>query len=122
MSLPHIRLTFSSSHDFILTTHQSCCRGVLEIDGCDEEADRLAAPPDRTRVDMEEVLALKARLGEINGFLLEQIDWHANGKPVNVPPRVLDDFKFTGLSNADFVTTDSLHSTTQSEGDTCSTR
>lgn len=56
-----------------------------------------------TTVSVEEVKALKARLHEINALELSDITWTENGKPIEIKPSHIDDWRFIGLSNADFI-------------------
>ena len=58
----------------------------------------------RKRVDIEKVLKLKAELAEINSVDIEDIDFYENGEKLHIPHGVIVDFKYIGLSNADFVT------------------
>jgi len=58
------------------------------------------------QIHLDEVRQLKARLREINRIPLSEIQWlDAEGKIVNVDPKDLKFWKFTGLNNADFVET-----------------
>lgn len=59
-----------------------------------------------TIVTAEEVRTLKNRLREINGIPFTEIEWRENGAPIAVLPGVADEFKFTGLSNTDFIDLD----------------
>jgi hypothetical protein len=56
-----------------------------------------------TRIDIEEVQRLQARLAEINKLPFEEIVWCKNGKPLEIAVAKLYDFKFFGLSNTCFV-------------------
>ena len=60
----------------------------------------------KTRVSMEEVKYLKSRLAEINCIPLENIEWVSFGKTQEFPEEIINDFKFTGLNNVDFVLTE----------------
>ena len=55
------------------------------------------------KITIEEVEALQKRRREINHTPIEEIEWTENGKAIPVTPEQLDDFKFTGLCNIDFV-------------------
>lgn len=55
------------------------------------------------RVDIEEILALKARLREINSIPLEDIEWYENGQLVTVSPDVVNEYKFVGMGNDWFI-------------------
>jgi len=58
-------------------------------------------------VDIEEVIAIKKRLREINvGVNFDSIVWHKDGKPYEFSDEELsakENWKFIGLNNADFV-------------------
>lgn len=56
-----------------------------------------------TIVTVEEVRTLKNRLREINAIPFTEIEWRENGAPIAVLPGVADEFRFTGLSNTDFI-------------------
>lgn len=55
-------------------------------------------------VRIEEIIKIKKRLLEINNFNLSDIIFTKNGDPVEINENVLNEFKFTGLNNADFIT------------------
>ena len=40
---------------------------------------------------------------EINSVELTDIDFYENGKKIEVSEKVIDDFRFTGLNNIDFI-------------------
>lgn len=52
-----------------------------------------------TRVAIEEVKKLQARLDEINAIPFDKIEWTENGQPIAFDSEVKTFFKFTGLSN-----------------------
>lgn len=54
-------------------------------------------------VDIDEVLNMKAKLRYINLKPLDQITWTRDGKPVEFSKQDIEDFKFTGLNNTDFI-------------------
>jgi hypothetical protein len=57
----------------------------------------------RRRIDVETIeLALRV-LGDLNRLDLRDVDFYRDGEPVPVTAEQLDEFKFTGLSNRDFV-------------------
>ena len=58
------------------------------------------------RVDIEHVLKLQAERRKINELDLNDIEWYEDGKKVEVSPKVIEEFKFTGLCNTDFITMD----------------
>jgi chromosomal replication initiation ATPase DnaA len=51
-------------------------------------------------VSIEEILELRERLREINALPLDDITFIENGDKT-----IVADFKFTGLNNCDFITT-----------------
>jgi hypothetical protein len=56
------------------------------------------------RVAIEEVNAMRERRREINDTPLEDIEWTLNGEVVkDISHEEIVDWKFTGLSNCDFV-------------------
>ena len=57
------------------------------------------------RVDVEFVQALQQARRVINNLPLEDIEWYENGKPVLVKEENIEQFRFSGLSNIDFVQT-----------------
>ena len=56
----------------------------------------------RTAVSIEEVVALRNRLSEINELDPTTIDWYANGKKVEVKEEDIEEWRFTGLGNVYF--------------------
>lgn len=55
------------------------------------------------QVHIEKVLELKRQLRGINSLDLEKIVWLKGGIPVEYHIQEVLDFKFTGLSNTDFI-------------------
>lgn len=55
------------------------------------------------QVHVEKVLDLKRQLREINSIDLKEITWLKNGKKIEVPINDIEDFRFTGLNNTEFV-------------------
>lgn len=58
----------------------------------------------KTRIDIEEVIAIQKRLDEINKLPLESIDFYRDDELIVVPEETLETWKFVGLNNKDFVT------------------
>ncbi len=54
-------------------------------------------------IQIEEIKKLKKRLLEINNLNLLDIIFTENGNPVEINENVLNEFKFTGLNNTDFI-------------------
>lgn len=55
------------------------------------------------QVHIEKILDLKRQLKEINSLDLEKIIWLKGGVAVKYHIQDVLDFKFTGLSNTDFI-------------------
>ncbi len=55
------------------------------------------------RVNIERIMALRQELGKINREPIENIDFYENGSKIEIPKEAIEQFKFTGLSNVDFV-------------------
>jgi hypothetical protein len=55
------------------------------------------------QVHIEKVLDLKRQLREINSVDLKEIVWLKEGKAVECLQVDIDDWRFTGLNNTDFV-------------------
>ena len=55
------------------------------------------------QVHIEKVLDLKRQLREINSVPIKEIIWLKNGSTIEYLQQDLEDFRFTGLSNTDFV-------------------
>jgi hypothetical protein len=54
-------------------------------------------------INIEEVMALQNRRREINSTPLKEIIFKKDGHPINIPPELLEEFRFTGLNNVDFI-------------------
>jgi hypothetical protein len=57
--------------------------------------------PNKMRVDIELVLALKEAISCINKNPIEDIQFYKNGKPLKM--KNLSEFHLTGLANVDYV-------------------
>jgi hypothetical protein len=55
------------------------------------------------QVHIEKVLDLKRQLREINSIPLKDIVWLKNGNKVECSQQDIEDFRFIGLSNTEFV-------------------
>lgn len=56
------------------------------------------------KVNVDEVVRLKARLKEINNLKLEEIEWvNDKGEPIVIEKAVIEEWRFVGLSNCYFV-------------------
>ena len=56
------------------------------------------------KIDVGYVRRLREELDFINKLNLQQIEWYENGQKVEIDPKVLEEFKFVGLSNENFIT------------------
>lgn len=54
-------------------------------------------------VHINSLQALLDIISEINNVPFDEIQWMKDGKPLDVPQELKDEFKMTGLSNKDFV-------------------
>ena len=57
----------------------------------------------KIQISIEEVAELIDRRKEINSIPLEDIEWTIKRVPVYVDPKVIEEFKFMGLSNVTFI-------------------
>jgi len=55
------------------------------------------------RVDIEHVRKLQEERMKINSAELKDIEWYEDGEKVEIDPKTLEDFRFTGLCNTDFI-------------------
>lgn len=61
----------------------------------------------RFSVKISEIIALRERMKEINTNDLRNIDFISdNGEIVKINDETISEFKYTGLSNVDFIVTD----------------
>ena len=58
------------------------------------------------KVEIEEIMRIHDRLGEINSEDLSNIVFTLNGEEVDINPKHIKDFKFVGLNNVDFIRTE----------------
>ena len=56
-----------------------------------------------TEIAIEEVQALIARVREINRIEFNEIEWTKDGKPMDIPENIREEFQFIGLSNVAFI-------------------
>ena len=62
---------------------------------------------DRFSVEISEIIALRERMKEINSNDLSNIDFISdNGEIVKINDEIISEFKYTGLSNVDFIVSD----------------
>lgn len=61
---------------------------------------------DRFSVKISEIISLRERLKEINSNDLNNIDFISdNGEIIKIDDKIISEFKYTGLSNIDFIVT-----------------
>ena len=58
-------------------------------------------------VDIEKIYELKAELKKINDAELKDIEFRENGKKLDIDKKNIEDWPYVGLSNVDFITTQS---------------
>jgi len=61
---------------------------------------------DKIRVDLEEIRDIQDRRRAINRWNIQHIEFFENGKKIEISEEAIEHFKFTGLSNIDFITTE----------------
>ena len=57
----------------------------------------------QVRVDIEEVRSLLNRLAEIDAIPLAQMDLFENGQQIELTPKVIEDWRFVGMTNRAFI-------------------
>lgn len=61
----------------------------------------------RFSVKISEIIALRERMREINSIDLNNIDFVSdNNEIVKIDDKIISEFKYTGLSNIDFIVTE----------------
>lgn len=60
----------------------------------------------KTTIAIEEIQELQKRRLEINKLDINDIVFTEKGQPLVVNEKILEDFKFTGLNNTDFITSE----------------
>ena len=56
------------------------------------------------RIDIKEIFDIEDRRRIINNFDLMDIVFCVDGDPIDIDPRIKQEFKYTGLNNIDFIT------------------
>ena len=54
-------------------------------------------------INVEEVEELRARMAEINDVPLDEIEWHKDGKKLDINKKDIEFWKYVGLSNLYFL-------------------
>lgn len=57
----------------------------------------------KTKVTIEEILAIRKRRKEINDLDIREIEFTLDGVVINVTDQDLEEWRFMGLNNFDFV-------------------
>lgn len=57
------------------------------------------------KVTVEYIRWLQTQRTKINSVPLDEIEFYENGKPLIISSKIIDDFKFVGLVNTDFILT-----------------
>ena len=57
----------------------------------------------KTDIDIDWLLRLCDQRADVNSLKLEDIRWMREGKEVQIAPKLVEDFKFLGLNNVDFI-------------------
>ena len=55
------------------------------------------------RIDVEDILIAASSIDAINGPDLEDIVFFSNGKKVDIPKEVIDEWEYIGLTNSMFI-------------------
>lgn len=55
------------------------------------------------KINIEEVLDAQSTRNQINRLDIKEIEWYLDGEKVNISDETLEEWRFTGLSNTDFV-------------------
>lgn len=55
------------------------------------------------KINIEEILEAQARRSEINSTDIKDIEWYLGGQKLSIQSKTLEEWRFTGLSNTDFV-------------------
>lgn len=64
------------------------------------------------KINIEEILELQDRRAKINNALLSEIEFYENGIKIEIDPEVLEEWKFIGLNNTDFIIMDAYKNKT----------
>lgn len=55
------------------------------------------------KINIEEVLDAQSTRNQINRLDIKDIEWYLDGEKVNISDETLEEWRFTGLSNTEFV-------------------
>ncbi len=59
---------------------------------------------EKIKIDIEDIFEIQERRRNINKLDFADIEFCSNGKPLNIDPKVREEFSFIGLDNMDFIT------------------
>lgn len=74
----------------------------LAVVADDAESGLVVAEEPRVRIDIELVRAANAVKQHVNSLRLEEIELCEKGKPVEIPQKVIDRWRFVGMTNWSF--------------------
>jgi len=55
------------------------------------------------KINIEEILDAQSTRNQINRLDIKEIEWYLDGEKVTISDETLEEWRFTGLSNTDFV-------------------
>lgn len=55
------------------------------------------------KINIEEILDAQSTRNQINRLDIKEIEWYLDGQKVTISDETLEEWRFTGLSNTDFV-------------------
>lgn len=55
------------------------------------------------KINIEEILDAQSTRNQINRLDIKEIEWYLGGEKVIISDETLEEWRFTGLSNTDFV-------------------
>ena len=55
------------------------------------------------KINIEDILAAQTIRNQINKVDIKDIEWYLDGEKISIPDETLEEWRFTGLSNTDFV-------------------
>lgn len=55
------------------------------------------------KLNIEDILDAQSTRNQINRLDIKEIEWYLDGEKVNISDETLEEWRFTGLSNTDFV-------------------
>ena len=55
------------------------------------------------KLNIEDILDAQSTRNQINRLDIKNIEWYLNGEKITISDETLEEWRFTGLSNTDFV-------------------